>query len=98
MPWKRLLAGAVGIVGLVLAMWWATQSGVADRTPPSVSLQRLTLSGTAIDAAKANSMPKDNIQRAIQRGAGGADGDARVVERKKAGLHKARKAPQFSKR
>ena len=24
--------------------------------------------------------------------------DARVVERKKAGLHKARKAPQFSKR
>ncbi|MBN2924292.1 MAG: 30S ribosomal protein S9, partial [Bifidobacterium sp.] len=24
--------------------------------------------------------------------------DARVVERKKAGLHKARRAPQFSKR
>ncbi len=24
--------------------------------------------------------------------------DARIVERKKAGLHKARKAPQFSKR
>jgi Tol biopolymer transport system component/tRNA A-37 threonylcarbamoyl transferase component Bud32 len=50
-PWKRLLAGAVGIVGLVVAMWWATQSGFGSRTPPTVSIQRLTLSGTAIDAA-----------------------------------------------
>jgi small subunit ribosomal protein S9 len=30
--------------------------------------------------------------------AGFLDRDARIVERKKAGLHKARKAPQFSKR
>ena len=29
----------------------------------------------AIEKAKAESMPKDNIERAIQRGAGGADGD-----------------------
>ncbi|MEQ9092492.1 MAG: YebC/PmpR family DNA-binding transcriptional regulator, partial [Miltoncostaeaceae bacterium] len=31
---------------------------------------------TAIQKARDNSMPKDNIERAIQRGAGGADGDA----------------------
>lgn len=30
---------------------------------------------TAIQKARDNSMPKDNIERAIQRGAGGADGD-----------------------
>jgi YebC/PmpR family DNA-binding regulatory protein len=30
----------------------------------------------AIEKAKAESMPKDNIERAIQRGAGGAEGDA----------------------
>jgi YebC/PmpR family DNA-binding regulatory protein len=30
---------------------------------------------TAIQKAKDNSMPKDNIERAIQRGAGGADGE-----------------------
>jgi YebC/PmpR family DNA-binding regulatory protein len=30
----------------------------------------------AIQKARDNSMPKDNIERAIQRGAGGADGDA----------------------
>ena len=32
------------------------------------------------------------------RRAGFLTRDARIVERKKAGLHKARKAPQFSKR
>lgn len=31
---------------------------------------------TAIQKARDNSMPKDNIERAIQRGAGGGDGDA----------------------
>ncbi len=31
---------------------------------------------TAIQKARDNSMPKDNIERAIQRGAGGAEGDA----------------------
>ena len=36
--------------------------------------------------------------RASLRRAGFLTRDARVVERKKAGLHKARKAPQFSKR
>jgi len=30
----------------------------------------------AIEKAKAESMPKDNIERAVQRGAGGADGEA----------------------
>jgi small subunit ribosomal protein S9 len=36
--------------------------------------------------------------RAPLKRAGFLTRDARVVERKKAGLHKARKAPQFSKR
>ena len=31
---------------------------------------------TAIQKARDNSMPKDNIERAIQRGAGGAEGEA----------------------
>jgi small subunit ribosomal protein S9 len=36
--------------------------------------------------------------RAAMKRAGFLTRDARIVERKKAGLHKARKAPQFSKR
>ena len=36
--------------------------------------------------------------RAALKRAGFLTRDARIVERKKAGLHKARKAPQFSKR
>jgi YebC/PmpR family DNA-binding regulatory protein len=35
-----------------------------------------TALATAIQKARDNSMPKENIERAIQRGAGGADGDA----------------------
>ena len=38
-----------------------------------------------------------NLRVALKR-AGFLARDARIVERKKAGLHKARKAPQFSKR
>ncbi len=38
-----------------------------------------------------------NLRVALRR-AGFLTRDARIVERKKAGLHKARKAPQFSKR
>ena len=50
-PWRRLLAGAAGIVALVLAVWWTTEGGFSGRAPGNVGLQRLTLSGTAIDAA-----------------------------------------------
>lgn len=39
-----------------------------------------------------------NSNRAALKKAGFLTRDARVVERKKAGLHKARKAPQYSKR
>jgi small subunit ribosomal protein S9 len=38
-----------------------------------------------------------NLREPLKR-AGFLSRDARIVERKKAGLHKARKAPQFSKR
>jgi small subunit ribosomal protein S9 len=38
-----------------------------------------------------------NLRESLKR-AGFLTRDARIVERKKAGLHKARKAPQFSKR
>ena len=50
-PWRRLVAGAVGIVATVLALWWATQDGFTGRAPARVTIERLTLSGTAIDAA-----------------------------------------------
>jgi Tol biopolymer transport system component/tRNA A-37 threonylcarbamoyl transferase component Bud32 len=50
-PWRRLLAGAAGIIALVLAIWWTTEGGFSGRAPANVGIQRLTLSGTAIDAA-----------------------------------------------
>jgi len=40
----------------------------------------------------------DQEQRSTLRGAGYLTRDARMVERKKVGLHKARKRPQYSKR
>jgi len=43
-------------------------------------------------------MEYDESHRAILRQAGFVTRDARVVERKKVGLRKARKRPQFSKR
>lgn len=43
-------------------------------------------------------MEYDDSLRATLRRAGLVTRDARVVERKKVGLHKARKRPQFSKR
>ncbi|MGH7551952.1 MAG: protein kinase domain-containing protein, partial [Longimicrobiales bacterium] len=49
-PWPRLLGGAVGMIGVVLAVWWATGRGLV-RSPARVTIERLTLSGTAIDAA-----------------------------------------------
>ena len=49
---------------------------------------RLRLGRTRVDPAL----------RPVLKKAGFLTRDARVVERKKAGLHKARRAPQFSKR
>jgi eukaryotic-like serine/threonine-protein kinase len=49
--WPRLLAGAAGIIAVVMAIWWATESGFVGRAPANVGIERLTLSGTAIDAA-----------------------------------------------
>ena len=43
-------------------------------------------------------LQQSDENRAILKKAGFLTRDARVVERKKAGLHKARRAPQFSKR
>ena len=43
-------------------------------------------------------MQYDETLRSEFRGAGFVTRDARIVERKKVGLHKARKRPQFSKR
>jgi Tol biopolymer transport system component/tRNA A-37 threonylcarbamoyl transferase component Bud32 len=50
-PWTRLLAGGAGIIALVVAIWWTTEGRFLGRTPTNVGIQRLTLSGTAIDAA-----------------------------------------------
>jgi Ribosomal protein S9 len=44
-----------------------------------------------------NAIDRDANRAALKK-AGFLTRDARVVERKKAGLHKARRAPQFSKR
>ena len=43
-------------------------------------------------------MSYDNELRPVLRRAGFVTRDSREVERKKVGLHKARRAPQFSKR
>jgi eukaryotic-like serine/threonine-protein kinase len=50
-PWRRLIAGAAAIVALVVGVWWTTERGFVGRTPGPVSIERLTLSGTTIDAA-----------------------------------------------
>ena len=47
--------------------------------------------------SKALTCYEPDLRGALKRG-GFLTRDARIVERKKAGLHKARKAPQFSKR
>jgi small subunit ribosomal protein S9 len=44
-----------------------------------------------------NEIDRDNNRAALKK-AGFLTRDARVIERKKAGLKKARKAPQYSKR
>ena len=63
---------------------WATMSRIFPKVSRAITMaakeggpdpetnSKLRL---AIQAAKAANMPKDNIQRAIQRGAGGAEGD-----------------------
>jgi small subunit ribosomal protein S9 len=48
--------------------------------------------------ARALNAVDEDANRAILKKAGLLTRDARVIERKKAGLKKARKAPQFSKR
>jgi Tol biopolymer transport system component/tRNA A-37 threonylcarbamoyl transferase component Bud32 len=50
-PWRRLMAGAAGIVALVLGVWWASEGRFQGRASGNVGIERLTLSGTAIDAA-----------------------------------------------
>ena len=71
-PWRRLVAGAVGIVGTVLALWWATTEGgeFTSRAPARVTIERLTLSGTAIDAATS----RDGRYLAWVESAGGMQG------------------------
>ncbi len=85
----------------VVARQSLDKSGLAD----SVDI-RITVKGGgnggqagAIRHALARALVAyDEAQRTIQRKAGFLTRDAREVERKKVGLHKARKRPQFSKR
>ena len=56
---------------------------------------RPALSATASPARSSRPIPE---LRTVLKREGFLARDARIVERKKAGLHKARKAPQFSKR
>ena len=54
--------------------------------------------GTSLSVGKPSKGYLIDGVRLPDRGEGFLTRDARQVERKKAGLHKARKAPQFSKR
>ena len=56
--------------------------------------------GTGVDLELRDLLPREAIPelRVPLKREGFLTRDARQVERKKAGLHKARKAPQFSKR
>jgi Tol biopolymer transport system component/tRNA A-37 threonylcarbamoyl transferase component Bud32 len=49
-PWRRLIAGAAAMLAVVLGVWWVSEGGFVGRPPPRVMIERLTLSGTAIDA------------------------------------------------
>src|SRR6266566_5163945 len=59
-------------------------------THRELALSPLKIAGVLVEA-------DPNLREPLKR-AGFLKRDARIVERKKAGLHKARKAPQFSKR
>ena len=50
-PWRRLIAGAVGIVAVALTVWWTSERGFVGREPVRVTIERLTSNGLAIDAA-----------------------------------------------
>ena len=67
-------------------------SSLTVAAPPA----RLAQSAWALPALW-NAIDRDANRAALKK-AGFLTRDARVVERKKAGLHKARRAPQFSKR
>ena len=69
-PWRRLLAGAAGILALVVAAWWMTEGAFVGRAPAPIGIQRLTLSGTAIDAATS----RDGRYLAWVESAGGMQG------------------------
>jgi len=58
---------------------------------------RTTFPASRTGIARALVEADPNLREPLKR-AGFLKRDARIVERKKAGLHKARKAPQFSKR
>ena len=66
---------------------------LAFRLPSSA----LSIGGLLKHARALNAIDRD-ANRAVLKKAGFLTRDARAVERKKAGLHKARRAPQFSKR
>ena len=76
--------------------------GVEDKFDVVVRVAGGGISGQAgairLGVARALNAIDRDANRAALKKAGFLTRDARVVERKKAGLHKARRAPQFSKR
>ena len=89
---------------------WTINGRTLEEYFPSKLLQRevnspivlLKLEGKfdaiVLGVARALNAIDRDANRAALKKAGFLTRDARVVERKKAGLHKARRAPQFSKR
>ena len=60
--------------------------------------ETLTAEAAAESPLWGEALRADPELRTVLKREGFLTRDARIVERKKAGLHKARKAPQFSKR
>jgi Tol biopolymer transport system component/tRNA A-37 threonylcarbamoyl transferase component Bud32 len=48
---RQMLAGAATIAALLGGAWWAFERGSLGGSPPGVTIERLTSTGTAIDAA-----------------------------------------------
>ena len=75
----------------------APQSNVTDDTIREICLEALDRKNQH-EAAVAEAKSANAEYRAVLKKAGFLTRDSREIERKKAGLKKARKAPQYSKR
>ena len=100
---KRTLDEYFGLETLkTIAKQPLVATGTADQYDIMITVKGGGTTGQAgairLGVARALNAIDRDANRAALKKAGFLTRDARVVERKKAGLHKARRAPQFSKR